>query len=616
MKSRCSIAACAALVLGIVPVAFCLPAFAGTAPPGAKGLWARPAPALARSFNGSSHLSTTPFASRVSSEQAAGSDSLVWIEQKATGSDVEPGGLFGYSAAASGNTVVISEPGATVGSNAHQGAVYVFEKSNGTWSETQKLVSSDGGAGDEFGISVSVSGNTLLVGAVGNAGQGAAYVFTESNGTWSQAQKLTASDATSGQGFGYSVAVSAATALVAAPGDNSFQGAAYVFTESGGTWSQAQKITASNGAQGDFFGASVAVSGTTALVGASTCQGPNSKQGATYVFTDSGGTWSQMQKLTASDGGTGDCFGVASALSGSTALIAAEGVPEGGGNYGAAYVFDGSDGTWVQMQKLLPPADVEPYQFGNSVALVGDTAVVGSPIAAAPPGTLPPTEGAAIVYTRTGGGWIRTQTLTASDASPGEFLGFAIALSGNTAVATTIPDFGGGAEPGAGYIYGGSDLSLAVSAPNTTTPGTSFVSQAIATNASTFASPAVAVTVAVPAAASIVSADASQGSCSQSSGTVTCDFGSIDGNAGTATANLTLKATGNVGDTVTTTAGISKATPAVTASGATEINAAPPPPPPPPPSGGGGGGSFGGYALLVLALLALAATLIRRYQKT
>ena len=525
-------------------------------------------------------------------------DPMVWLEQKVTGSDVEQGGLFGYAAAASGDIAVISEPAATVGGNAHQGAVYVFQDSKGAWSETQKLVSSDGGAGDEFGISVSLSGTTLLVGAVQNAGQGAAYVFTDSGGTWSQAQKLTASDAASGQGFGYAVSVSGTTALVSAPGDNSYQGAAYVFTESGGTWSQVQKLTAGDGVAGDFFGASVAVSGTNALVGEATCQGPNSPQGAAYVFAEAGGTWTQAQKLTASDGGIGDCFGYTSALSGSTALVGALGATEGGvSGEGAAYIFVASGGAWSQVEKLTGDTSIGPEQFGSGVGLSesGTTAVVGAPVAAS-------AAGAVYVFTSTGDKW----KLAASDSSPGELLGFAAAISDNTAVATTVPDYGGGAGPAAGYIYGASDLGLAVSVPTTAPAGSTFVSQAIATNSSTYASPAVAVTIAVPAAASVVSATATQGSCSQSSGMVTCDFGPIDGNAGTATADVTLKATGSVGSTVDTRAGVAKATPAVTASGATTVSAAPTPP------GGGGGGGFGAYALAVLALFVLGAALVRR----
>src|SRR5438046_6090849 len=135
-----------------------------------------------------------------------------------------------------GNTLVVGANGATVGGNAAQGAVYVFTESNGTWTQTQKLTANDGAAYDNFGLSVALKGSTILVGspraAIGaNAGQGALYVFTESNGTWRQTQKLTASAGATNDSFGESVALEDSTALIGAYNatinGHSLQGAAY-----------------------------------------------------------------------------------------------------------------------------------------------------------------------------------------------------------------------------------------------------------------------------------------------------------------------------------------------------------------------------------------------------
>src|SRR5207244_2622086 len=133
-----------------------------------------------------------------------------------------------------------------------------------------------------------------------------------------------------------SVAVSGDTALVGAYGDN--HGSVYVFTRAGGVWTQQAKLTASDGAVGDVFGYNVALSGDTALVGA---RNANAQQGAAYVFTRSGGVWTQQQKLTAGDGVAQDHFGRGVALSGDTALVGASGDDVGAANTseGSAYVF-------------------------------------------------------------------------------------------------------------------------------------------------------------------------------------------------------------------------------------------------------------------------------------
>jgi hypothetical protein len=178
--------------------------------------------------------------------------------------------------------------------------------------QTAKLAATDGGVADFFGTSVAISGDTAIVGSdqddVGvNFDQGSAYIFVRSGTTWSQQQKLTASDGASPDIFGYSVAISGDTVIVGAPPDdvgaNTDQGSAYVFVRSGTTWTEQQKLTAGDGAAGDTFGSSVAISGETIIVGAVNDDvGGNTDQGSAYVFVRSGTTWSQQQKLTASLG--------------------------------------------------------------------------------------------------------------------------------------------------------------------------------------------------------------------------------------------------------------------------------------------------------------------------
>ena len=274
-------------------------------------------------------------------------------QQELTAGDGARGDEFGNTVAVSGNTAIIGAPY----KDSYRGAAYVFTCSGSPciWRQQQELTAAPGARGDVFGYSVAVSGNTAVIGAIGKNSSrgGAAYVFTCSGTpcTWRQQQELTASDGASGDVFGTRVAVSGATAVIGAPGktigNHSLQGAAYVFTCTGipCTWRQQQELTASHGASRDEFGNRVAVSVNTVIIG------NNSKQGAAYVFTCSGTpcTWKvrrwwpfrtrkqKQQELTAGDGARGDEFGYSVAVSGNTAII---GAAYKNSYQGAAYVFD------------------------------------------------------------------------------------------------------------------------------------------------------------------------------------------------------------------------------------------------------------------------------------
>ena len=199
------------------------------------------------------------------------------------------------------------------------------------------LTAADAAAGDMFGYSVAVSGSTAVVGApFSNSGTGAAYVFRRSGASWAQQAELTATGAATDDEFGTSVALSGSTAVVGAPFGNSGTGAAYVFRRSGAGWAQQAELTAADGAGGDFFGYSVALSRSTVLVGAF---GKNTATGAAYVFRRSGARWAQQAELTAADGTARENFGYSVALSRSTAVAGAPPSEESDTHTGAAYVF-------------------------------------------------------------------------------------------------------------------------------------------------------------------------------------------------------------------------------------------------------------------------------------
>ena len=238
-------------------------------------------------------------------------------EAKLTASDAAAGDLFGFSVAISGETAVVGALSDDTAAGTDAGSAYVFVRSGISWSQQAKLTASDAAAGDDFGESVAISGNTIVVGAdldddAGNF-SGSAYVFVRSGTSWSQQAKLTAGDAAAGDQFGFYVGISGETVVVGCLGDDSGgteAGAAYVFVRSGTSWSQQQKLTASDAAAGDLFGFSVTIGGDTVVVGAPLDDtGAGSDAGSAYVFVRSGTSWSQQAKLTASDAAAGDQFG-------------------------------------------------------------------------------------------------------------------------------------------------------------------------------------------------------------------------------------------------------------------------------------------------------------------
>lgn len=228
------------------------------------------------------------------------------------------------------------------------GSAYVFERqANGTWVQVQKLIAGDGAPSDYFGTSVAVSDDRALIGAseddVNWMDSGSAYMFErQANGTWLQVQKLIASDGGPSDYFGISVAVSDNRALIGTHKDDDnglFSGSAYVFERQvNGTWTQVQKLLANDSAAQDHFGSSVAVSGDRALIGA---YGDDSNSGAADVFErQASGTWTQVQKLSASDGATQHVFGSSVAVSGDHALIGSYAGNNNGSLAGSAYVFE------------------------------------------------------------------------------------------------------------------------------------------------------------------------------------------------------------------------------------------------------------------------------------
>ena len=292
-----------------------------------------------------------------------------------------------------GRTLSISEDGSTAilgayfGSSSatlYTGVAYVFARSGTTWVQQAKLEPSDGVSTDYFGISVSISadGNTVLVGATGedtspNEGNGAVYVFTRSGTTWTQQAKLLASDAASGDGFGISVSISADgnTALIGAKDEdtspNEGNGAVYVFTRSGTTWTQQAKLLASDAALGHGFGRVVDISsnGNTAIIGA-----PQAGNGAVYVFTRSVDSWTQRQKIILENSQSGDTFGLLVSISGDGSTFVV------GSSTDFVYVYALISDSWQQQAKLFSAENLLNYNFGSDISISynGNVIAVGA----------------------------------------------------------------------------------------------------------------------------------------------------------------------------------------------------------------------------------------------
>ena len=419
-------------------------------------------------------LGTDAGAAYVFQRDEGGADN--WGEvTKLTASDTDPNDKFGCSVALSGDTAVvgayIADAGGRTGGAAY---AYVFERDQGganNWGEVKKLTASDSEAGDNFGRSVTVSGNTAIVGArgedAGGSDAGAAYVFQRDQGgadNWGQVKKLLASDSEEGEEFGQSVALSGDTVVIGAlleDSGGSSAGAAYVFRRDEGgadNWGQVTKLTASDSEAGDRFGVSVAIGGGTAVVGAFFEDAGGVDSGAAYVFErNQGGTnnWGQVRKLTAADAEADDKFGGSVAISGATAVVGAHLEDAGASDAGAAYVVQRDEGgadNWGQVTKLRGSHDQRQDEFGGSVAVSGDTAVVGAPSEDAG-GT---SAGAAYIFQRDEGGagnWGEVKELTSSDAqSFGEF-GSSVAIDGDTIVVGAEREDVGGNSTGAAYVF-------------------------------------------------------------------------------------------------------------------------------------------------------------------
>lgn len=346
------------------------------------------------------------------------------------------GSQFGGALAFDTATIVVgaqSADGIAVGT----GAAYVYVDALGTWTQQAQLFASAGVSNDHFGVTVGLEGNVAVIGAPNVLGltgihQGAAYVFTRNTiGAWSETQMITANDPNANDEFGIAVGISGGTIVIGSHNDDTsgpLTGSAYVFVESSGAWVQQAKLAAADGMQDDHFGEAVAISGDTVVVGVSRHAANGPFSGAAYVFTRSGTTWTQQAKLVPSDGVADDEFGKSVAIDGDVAIV---GAPGRANDTGAAYVFRRSGTTWSEEARLTAWNGVKADLFGGAVAVESDLVAVG----ATKSDGAAVNSGSAYAYRRVLGEWRDVAWATAANAGSGDELGASVFVSGGLVAA-------------------------------------------------------------------------------------------------------------------------------------------------------------------------------------
>ena len=392
-------------------------------------------------------------------------------EAKLLANDKAAGDNFGFSISvdSTGQRVAVGAKG----KNSAAGAVYVYLRSGSTWSQEAKLIDSNGVANNNFGWSVSINtdGSLIAIGApyesdANRAGAGIVYVFTRSGTNWSEQASFSSPLSDANANFGTSVSLDSTGIRLAVGepnGDQSVQtncGRVYVFSRSGSTWTEEDRILASDYGEGDRFGTCLQLSSNAGslVIGAdSEDPGNLTDAGSVYVFTRSGTTWTEHAKLTASDKIAGDRFGYSVSINGNGDRVAIGVVNEdstGTTNSGAIYIFTRSGGTWIQEAKLLTNDKVTEDQLGYSVSMNDNGDIVAAGARGVDFNTITQA-GAVYIFTRSGTTWTQEAKISASDKQTEDLFGFSVDISGsgNRVVAGAATKNTAGTVAGAAYVF-------------------------------------------------------------------------------------------------------------------------------------------------------------------
>ncbi len=388
--------------------------------------------------------------------------------QKILAADAQGGDIFGNSVAVSGNFTIVGAAGNGDG-GLQAGAAYIFQRQSGSpgdWGQAVRLTAPIPEVGDRFGRFVAISGDVAITSVSRNPGE--VYVFERNQGgpdNWGQVTALTASDGTAGGEFGRSVAVDGDTIVVGDIWDDERgknAGAAYVFQRDQGglqNWGEVAKLTPTDAASGDWFGESVAIDGDTLVVGALFDDGSQiDDTGSAYVFQrDHGGagSWGQLQKLTVPAAQFEDFFGSRTAIDGDIAIVGAPLDDSRGADAGAVYLFQrdhGGPDNWGELTKLTASNAQEYDEFGISLTVAGDTIAIG----ASRSNVTGDQSGAVYVFRRDRGGpgnWGEDKRLVASDTAAHDSFGSGVGISGDTLLIGAPGQDDLGSASGAVYVF-------------------------------------------------------------------------------------------------------------------------------------------------------------------
>ncbi len=323
------------------------------------------------------------------------------------------------------------------------------------WVFDQKILASDGSSDDWFGFSIDIDEEYAIIGARwddvnGVVNAGSAYIFKYDNGSWVENAKLWASDGAEGDWFGHSVSISGQYAFVSAVSDETVgavSGSVYVFKHVGTDWVEEQKILVlpDGGNSAIDFGWSVCVEGDYALIGAINDDDCGDSSGSTYVFHYDGAHWNEVQKLLPADGKAWAFFGYCISLDGDSAIIGAR-----GDEYkGAAYIFTLEETTWVETQKLIAADGAGGDYFGRSVFLNGEYVIVGAHY----DDDNGEESGSAYIFYYDNGSWTQQAKIIASDGEPEEEFGDAVYINEGYALVGVQFDDDQGMYSGSAYLF-------------------------------------------------------------------------------------------------------------------------------------------------------------------
>jgi hypothetical protein len=308
-------------------------------------------------------------------------DGMSWVERaRLTASDGEPGDFFGHAGAISGDVVLVGARGDDENGES-SGSAYFFRYDGSAWVEEAKVLASNGAAGHDFGTAVAIDGSVAIIGAHGWNNpdiQGYAYIFRYNGAQWIEEAKLIPSHGSPGDLFGFRVSISGSVAIVTSGLEDGI-GAVYVYRYNGASWEEEQRLVPQNAQPGDDFGTNIDICGGLLISSAHADYGSESGSAYIYRYDPSKPEWVEEAELVPSDGSPLDEFGNGVAIRGNLAVVGAPMADDNGSGSGKAYVFHLRDGSWKEHRQIVPEDGDEMDLFGSWTAIWGDDVIIGAP---------------------------------------------------------------------------------------------------------------------------------------------------------------------------------------------------------------------------------------------